>query len=454
MPFKATSLEGYCGCASHCNFCECHLFQITLPMKHYFYLTFYASTLMIAYLLLSGPSLVFAQAESKQADTPSKQDIERSSTLLREVYRKQIEEAKTPSEKTSLAMRFLSESSDVGVLSDQFVMLNAAEKLSISAGNMALLRKVHESMSLRFKIDEIAYRSASLLSIDSTALVSGQRLEYLEQIAQLCAKSINSENFDVSHKLSEIANDIASSTRDQLLKRRIQALVDYERECRSLWTLANRSVGGVDQSSTKSQAMANYLCFVKRDWEKGLAIMATSGDAQLRSIAARDLRAPATSEEQLGIADAWWELSQSAEGVKSAAMRSRALQWYRIVATQLSGLSKSKATNRLSMGETNPPWSIASELGQAREKAMANADTNEPRDTRWTVNFHTWSKGQPPVRLIHKNEGICYLSRIQGAFFGGAEIAEVYIDKDGFWYLRGNSLQKELSVTAVSVKFK
>jgi hypothetical protein len=65
---------------------------------------------------------------------------------------------------------------------------------------------------------------------------------------------------------------------------------------------------------------------------------------------------------------------------------------------------------------------------------------------------HTWHNGQAPVRLIHGNDGIAFLSGLSGAFAGGAEYARVSRYGDGYWYLEGRTRQGTLSAWAMSIQ--
>ena len=65
---------------------------------------------------------------------------------------------------------------------------------------------------------------------------------------------------------------------------------------------------------------------------------------------------------------------------------------------------------------------------------------------------YRWDHNAPPVKMIHKDEGFCYLADIGGAFDGGAEVARVYIGDDGFWYLHGSTGRGFLVVRATAVK--
>ena len=65
---------------------------------------------------------------------------------------------------------------------------------------------------------------------------------------------------------------------------------------------------------------------------------------------------------------------------------------------------------------------------------------------------YEWQHNGVPVKMIHKDEGFCYLGDIGGAFDGGAEVARVYVGEDGFWYLHGSTGRGFLVVRAIAVK--
>lgn len=66
--------------------------------------------------------------------------------------------------------------------------------------------------------------------------------------------------------------------------------------------------------------------------------------------------------------------------------------------------------------------------------------------------LYEWKRGAPPVRMIAKDEGFCFLSEFGGHFAGGGEAVRVYIGDDGFWYLGGKADQ-DIWAKAISVKF-
>lgn len=68
------------------------------------------------------------------------------------------------------------------------------------------------------------------------------------------------------------------------------------------------------------------------------------------------------------------------------------------------------------------------------------------------VEFRQWHQGEPPVKLIRKEEGFCALTGVGGGFAGSGEQAHVYIGDDGYWYLGGKSMQEGVSAECIIVR--
>lgn len=74
------------------------------------------------------------------------------------------------------------------------------------------------------------------------------------------------------------------------------------------------------------------------------------------------------------------------------------------------------------------------------------------RSPKFEYAMYRWEHNAPPVKMIHKDEGFCYVADVGGAFDGGGEVARVYIGDDGYWYLHGSTAHGFLVVGATAVK--
>ena len=96
---------------------------------------------------------------------------------------------------------------------------------------------------------------------------------------------------------------------------------------------------------------------------------------------------------------------------------------------------------------------LAGEGTRAAEykKELARVRSLKFNSPKFEYTTYEWKHNAPPVKMIHRDEGFCYLADIGGAFDGGAEVARVYIGDDGFWYLHGSTGRGFLVVRATAV---
>jgi hypothetical protein len=69
------------------------------------------------------------------------------------------------------------------------------------------------------------------------------------------------------------------------------------------------------------------------------------------------------------------------------------------------------------------------------------------------IETRTWRQGEPPVRIMPQADGFCALSLVTGHFQGGGEVVRVYIGKDGYWYLGGQSGQEGVAAQCIVVRY-
>ena len=123
-------------------------------------------------------------------------------------------------------------------------------------------------------------------------------------------------------------------------------------------------------------ALGRHYCF-EDDWKNGLPHLAKGRDADLRQLAQRDLASPTEPNEQIKLANAWWELAQVREGEERDSLMLRAGHWYDRAHEQLtSGIARLKAEKRLE------------ELVEIRQRRGASHCPNKdsPQDL-WTDLF-------------------------------------------------------------------
>ncbi len=89
------------------------------------------------------------------------------------------------------------------------------------------------------------------------------------------------------------------------------------------------------------------LCFGQGDWDSGLKLMARGSDADLRSLAEKDLASPTAAAEQMAVGDGWWDVAQNETGLPRAHVATRSAYWYQKARGSVSGLTAVKLDQRI-----------------------------------------------------------------------------------------------------------
>jgi hypothetical protein len=116
------------------------------------------------------------------------------------------------------------------------------------------------------------------------------------------------------------------------------------------------------------------------------------------------------------------------------------LRWDIWGTESLDWVSENRFTGSTRFG----PFDLVREPDPAPGKVEAAADGPE---------FHTWNQGDPPLKLIRKDEGYCALTTVSGGFAGGGEAVWVSVGEDGYWYLGGRSQQEGVSATCIVIRY-
>jgi hypothetical protein len=88
--------------------------------------------------------------------------------------------------------------------------------------------------------------------------------------------------------------------------------------------------------------VGKYLCFVKKQWEKGLSHLVAGTDGPLKQVAVLEMQRPTTPDSQALLADTYWSLAETPYFANiESALQERAVHWYRLALPQQKYLSKS-----------------------------------------------------------------------------------------------------------------
>ncbi len=98
-------------------------------------------------------------------------------------------------------------------------------------------------------------------------------------------------------------------------------------------------------------------------------------------------------------------------------------------------------------------WYLGGKSGQRTLGARALVyKFRKPGQFKAKIERHEWTRGKPPVQMIHRDKGICVLALVAGAYWTGMEGVDIFTASDGYWYLRGNA-RRAIRGEVISIEF-
>jgi hypothetical protein len=254
---------------------------------------------------------------------------------------------RTPADLSALARKLLTQGlSTNDDLTGRYVLLREARDLGAQSGDLATAQAAIDDLARTFVLDALEMTTAAM----TTAAKSAKTPEALEAVANgylgLADKALAGDRYDDAAALLVKAENAAKAAQNFPLLTRAQAqrkeVADLLKEFQRV-KAAEKTLAENPDDPAACAAVGKFLCLMKRDWEKGLPMLAKGNDAALQAAAQKDL---AGSAMEAG--DAWWEIAdKTKETVSKRKLLARARLWYERALPALSGLSKAKVEKRL-----------------------------------------------------------------------------------------------------------
>ncbi len=272
-----------------------------------------------------------------------------------EVFGGRFAKAKTVTEKIALANDMMDAAAEVPAGSvDQYVLLKIAADIAAAGGDAPTAVQAVEKLAVHFDVPGPKLMAETLLATARSATTSGQQKAIGETVSSIADAVADVEEYELALELCEtgrlaarkvkefaLAKDLTAKT--EAIKKRQEAFLEYQDAARVL-----------DKNPTDpaaNLAVGRYHCFVKGNWESGVAKLALGSDAALKEAAVQDLRGGTTAEQQAAIGDAWWEVAENKQGKDRGPLRLRARVWYRQALGCLQGLARLKIQQRIDQSD-------------------------------------------------------------------------------------------------------
>ncbi|MFW6171375.1 MAG: DUF1559 domain-containing protein, partial [Planctomycetota bacterium] len=234
---------------------------------------------------------VTSRATTRRAETdtgdemrdpkPGTRSLERARVLVREIYEDHYKNSKTRDERHRLSRRMLSH---VPEMADdpagQYVLLQIVIDIAVQIGDAATAIDAMEQVSARFDIStlerlKLEHRVLGQLG-DRRNRSQATNQALLDRTGPLIQKALEVEEFDTAESFCRLA---LSAARQLDLKREAAKLQREQKtiqEAKKAYDTVRRTVKTLEcnDDPRANYQVGRYYCLIRRDWHKGLPLLA------------------------------------------------------------------------------------------------------------------------------------------------------------------------------------
>jgi WD40 domain-containing protein len=315
--------------------------------------------------------------DEKKSSLPSAAEQARIDTLLRELYGKEIDRAKSDrSARVQLAARFLLEGRDThDDLAGRYVLFRMARDLAAAAGDVTTALQAIDEMAQDFAITPEQALRMKIDALNEAAKVPAapdahQRL--VDAALVLAQEALDADDYGAGLRLLGAADAAAIKLKNVALvssirKRRHEAEAAQKEYAR--WQLFADALRKDPHDPKANLEMGRYMAFVKGNWERGLPLLARGSDDGLKQLAAADLADPKEAGEQSTVANRWSKVAAAEKGVMSIHIQLHAYQWYVQALAGLEGEARDRVERQMAaINKQLPPEYRIGEIGREMRK--------------------------------------------------------------------------------------
>ena len=302
-----------------------------------------------------------AAATTRKPSPPKDAELRSALKLVTDVYQNDLSAAKTADAKKTIVRKLLDGAKDESG-ANRYALLATARDTAIDAGDADGCVTALDTLEASFDLDALKTRADAFLALPRNVRAAADRRKLAELLSATVQSAINADRFDIAKAAGEAEQANASATGDSATIKLANRDLQTEREFDLAYADIKTALATLATTPTDPDAslkVGKYRGFIKADWKTGLPLLALSNDPALKPLAASEIAGPATADDQVKLADGWWDIGDKLTGTAKTNILNHAAQWYRTALPALAkGLLKTKVEKRIA-ALTETPGDVA-----------------------------------------------------------------------------------------------
>ena len=356
--------------------------------------------------LLLAFALVAAEPEDARHPIPDKMATTPAEKMIKEIYKAEYLKTK-PADRSDLANTLIlraDESKDETTA--QYIFLREGRDIAGKAGDLPHYREAAKKLAALFRISEpeALAGGADFLAVGVTGAASA---EIGQTLVELVDDAVRVGEFSAAQKLLKAAETASRKANSPTLSAAVQARSKSMTTLRKEFDKVAEAYKTLETDPTDKKAnllVGRFQCYVKNDWDGGIARLLIGAEGPLRVAVDKDVAAAsggATERAEAG--DQWKKLAASADPFFKKSLESRALHWYLEAVDEVTGLAKARVDKGIAeLSNADTKWLILSH--------QINDPKNWQAKGSWTVDARSvMGEGQASRDLLVKLPSDCVI---------------------------------------------
>ncbi len=340
-----------------------------------------------------------AEVVEKKVPLPDDAAQQKALQQLKDVLKADFADAKTLESQLALAHKLqklaIDTKHDPG---SKYVMLSQALELAIKCSDVALATGLIDALDKSFETDVWDLRQKTFGQLAHAAKTADDRAAIAKSALELAEQALPASHADTAVALSATALNLAAAAKDTGLRDQARELGERAKRLQKEQPAYDAAVAKLKTAPDDVGAnliVGRVKCFLLEDWPGGLPFLAKGGDEALTALAKQELANSTDAEQQVKLADGWWDQSDKKSDRKDdpvlKSLHARAMYWYRLAAPNLSGLLAARVQKRIDGEEATKPDAPITETAYLddlpdQNPMMANQDLGKHGETGYERN--------------------------------------------------------------------
>ena len=283
---------------------------------------------------------------------PTENEQAKIAKLLRDMYGKQLAQAKTPAQKSELAKELLAEAArNTDSPVDRYVVLFVAASVGAKAGDLEATRTAIHELDDGYLVDVLTLKADALLALGSASRLTGPVSETGEFVRDLLNDAASADRYELIEEVGSKAITAVKRSKNPSLIRDVTRIVGEAKRAEQAFaelhqTLANVARDPEDQAA--NLIVGQYYAFRKGDWSSGLPHLSRCGEQQVMNLAKLELGDPQETERWIELGDGWATMAKTEKDNRARHnMNLHAISCYQRAVNQLSGFTMLTVKSRM-----------------------------------------------------------------------------------------------------------